>query len=118
MSRWGKAVPSGSEGRGQRHRAAHTGECDHEHRLPRRVVVGIVAADQPRHVRAGKHPGEAGDHHHDGHERNREQNLVERKRLRLLDQEAHLKTGEQEQRALDEVDDEVPEEDALQPCRR
>ena len=40
------------------------------------------------------------------------------KTLRLLDQGARLQAGEQEHQALDQVDDQVPEEDSLQPRRR
>ena len=54
----------------------------------------------------------------DGDQRGREQDIVKRKRLRFLEQQPHLESGQQEQQALDQIDHEVPEEDALQPGRR
>ena len=48
----------------------------------------------------------------------RDQQLRDREILRLLEQRARLQAGEQEHEAFDQVDDQVPEEDALQPRRR
>ena len=81
--------------------------------------MGAHALDQPRQVSCGKNPGEARDDDHDRDQRGREQDVFERKCRRLLEQRAHLESCYQEQHALDKIDHEVPEEDALQTrCRR
>ena len=71
---------------GQRHRAAHAGERDHERRSPwrRRIALAQALAQQPRQIGRGIDPGEARDDDDDRDQRGREQDVVERKRLRFL----------------------------------
>ena len=45
----------------------------------------------------------------------RDQQFADRKGVRLFDQRARLQAGEQEHQAFDQIDDQVPEEDSLQP---
>ena len=84
----------------------------------RRIALAQPPVQQPRQIGGGIDPGEARDDDDHGDQRGREQDIVERKRFRFLEQQPHLESGQQEQQALDQVDHEVPEEDALQPRRR
>ena len=83
---------------------------------------GIAAPDRrnepARQIGRRKHPDEARDDHDRGGDGGRGQQLRDREVLRLLDQGARLQAGDQEHEALDQVDDQVPEEDALKPRRR
>ena len=84
----------------------------------RRIALAQALAEQPRQIGRGIDPGKARDDDDDRDQRRGEQDVLERKRLRFLEQQPHLESGQQEQQALDQIDHEVPEEDALQARRR
>ena len=106
--------------RGQRHRAAHAGEGDHEYGLPgwRRITFTDSPADQTRQIGRGIDPGKACNDYDNRDQRGGKQDVLQRKRLRFLEQQPHLESRQQEQQALDQIDHEVPKEDALQARRR
>ena len=90
-----------------------------EHLLPgRRRIAPAQRRDQPaRQIGRRKHPDEARHDHDGGGDRGRDQQFADREVVRLLDQGARLQAGDQEHEALDQIDDQVPEEDALQARR-
>ncbi len=106
--------------RRQRDRAAHPGEGEDEHPLPGRRGIAFAQpfVQQPRQIGCRIDPGKARDDNDDGDQRRGEQDVAQREGLGFLEQRPHLESGQQEQQALDQINHQVPEEDALQPRRR
>jgi len=110
-------------GNGERDRervdATNAGEGQEKRRLPlwRRVALSQARADPARDIGRRKHPDEA---RRDGDQRGpggRDHQFADREGVTLLDQRARLQPGEQEHQTLDEIDDQIPEKDSLQPRR-
>src|SRR5262249_32985109 len=71
--------------------------------------------NQPaRQIGRGVYPDKAGGDRDRCRERGRHQQLPDGEVVGLLDQRSGLQAGHQEHKALDQVDGQVPEEDALQ----
>ena len=100
--------------------AANAGEGQHERPLPGRRGVGAPdGGNEPaRQVDRGKCPDEAGGDEDRGDQQRRGSELRDGIVPDFREDRARLKAGDQEQHALDQVDQEIPEENALQPGRR
>ena len=108
------------ERRRERDDAAHAGEGQRERPLPGRRGIGASdGGNEPaRQVDRGKCPDEARDDDDGGDQQRRGRKLGNRIVSDVRHDRARLKAGDQEQHALDQIDQEIPEEDALQPGRR
>ena len=100
----GKCVATGKrerqrQRRGQRHRAAHAGKRQDERPLPRwrRIALAQRTAHQAGKIGSGIDPGEPRDDDDDSHQCGHGEDLIERKGLRFLVQQAHLKACQKEQ---------------------
>ena len=121
-SRAGKRGPVGScerdrECGGERDDPAHAGEGKHERPLPwRRWIPAPQRGGEPaRDIDGGKHPHEPGNDHDGADDGGGSDELGHRIVFDAGHQRARLQAGGEEHQALDQVDEEAPEENSLQP---
>ncbi len=85
--------------------------CCHGGNGSRRRTAGMSLRDSM----SRKHPDESSRDHDRRGDGDRRQKFADREIVRLFDERAGLQPRDEKDEALDQIDDQVPEEDALQP---
>ncbi len=105
------------ERHGERVDAAHPGKGQEKGRLPawRRIALAQMRTEPARDIGRGKNPDEARRNRDQRRQDGRDHQFADAEGVALLDQCAGLQAGKQKHQALDQVDDQVPEKNSLQP---
>src|SRR2546430_15299308 len=106
--------------RRQRDDAAYADERKKEGPLPgrSRIAARKRGAEPAWQINRRKNPDKPGSDDDCDGEQDGKQRAVQRDRINPIEQRSNLQAGQEEDQSLEQIDDQIPKEDSLQPRRR